>query len=117
MLDDITYTPATLVIEGYNIYRDGKFVATAAANATTHSVESDGKTGHSYQLSVVYDQGESLPVTATIVDGIDNVQIDKTHPANVYSLDGILVRDRATTLSGLPQGVYIIDGQKIVIGK
>lgn len=117
MLDDITYAPATLVIEGYNIYRDGKLVATAGANATTFSIESDGKTRHSYQLSVVYDQGESLPVTATIVDGIDNIQIDKAHPANVYSLDGILVRDCATTLSGLPQGVYIIDGQKIVIGK
>ena len=41
--------------------------------------------------------------------------ISATHPANVYNVQGRMVRAKATTLEGLPQGVYIVNGRKIVI--
>ena len=37
----------------------------------------------------------------------------KSH--NVYAVDGRLLRKNATTLKGLPAGVYVVDGKKIVI--
>lgn len=33
-------------------------------------------------------------------------------PANVYSIQGQLVRANATSLEGLPQGIYIVNGKK-----
>ena len=35
-------------------------------------------------------------------------------PADIYSLDGRLVKKSATSLEGLPKGVYIIRGRKVV---
>ena len=39
---------------------------------------------------------------------------DATLPADVYSLSGILMRKNATTLDGLPKGIYIVKGRKVV---
>ena len=36
-------------------------------------------------------------------------------PMDVYSTSGILVKENATTLDGLPKGIYIIDGKKRVV--
>ena len=34
---------------------------------------------------------------------------------NIYSVDGRLVRQNATTLEGLPRGTYIVDGKKYMV--
>lgn len=115
MVDDVTYSPATLVVVGYNIYVDGKFVATVDSATTTFTTSISAKGCHNYQVSVVYDQGESLPVNATVVDGISAVSIGAGKPADVYTIDGVLVRAKATTLNGLRQGVYVINGNKVVV--
>ena len=59
------------------------------------------------------------------VDGMSNitneiVQIDtetgeQIKPENIYSLNGTLVRSNATTTDGLPKGIYIKGGKKIVV--
>ena len=36
-------------------------------------------------------------------------------PADIYTTDGRLVRRQATSLSGLPKGVYIVNGKKEVV--
>jgi hypothetical protein len=36
-------------------------------------------------------------------------------PADIYSVSGQLVRKKAVGLDGLPRGVYIVGGQKIVV--
>lgn len=36
-------------------------------------------------------------------------------PADIYTTDGRLVRHQATSLSGLPKGVYIVNGKKEVV--
>ena len=33
---------------------------------------------------------------------------------NVYAIDGHLVRRQATSLDGLPSGIYIVNGKKYV---
>ena len=46
--------------------------------------------------------------------GIKNLDVSN-NPEDVYSLDGRLVKKSATSLQGLPKGVYIVNGQKKVI--
>ena len=47
----------------------------------------------------------------------DKAQLDGPFatPADVYSLSGIRVRQQATSLDGLPQGIYIVNGYKLVV--
>ncbi len=49
------------------------------------------------------------------VTGIHEVTVDAANPADIYQLDGRLVRSQATTLSGLSKGVYIVNGKKVII--
>lgn len=37
------------------------------------------------------------------------------HPTDIYTVAGRKVRSQATTAAGLPKGIYIMDGKKIVI--
>ena len=45
--------------------------------------------------------------------GIGLVQYDK--PVDVYNLQGQKVRSGVSSLAGLPKGVYIINGSKVVV--
>lgn len=49
--------------------------------------------------------------------GIENLLFESgilTHSADVYSIDGQLVRSKAINFNGLPKGVYIVNGKKYV---
>lgn len=49
--------------------------------------------------------------------GIENLLLESgilTHSADVYSIDGQLVRSKALNFNGLPKGVYIVNGKKYV---
>ncbi|MBO4658503.1 MAG: C10 family peptidase [Prevotella sp.] len=54
------------------------------------------------------------------VDGIfDPVDVPEIshHPtvsSDVYSISGVLIKKNATTLDGLPKGIYIVNGKKVV---
>ena len=37
------------------------------------------------------------------------------HAADIYTLDGVLVRRQATTTEGLSRGIYVIEGRKVII--
>ena len=47
--------------------------------------------------------------------GIHDEQIDDNQPANIYNMNGMVVRQKATSTEGLPQGIYIFKGKKVVI--
>ncbi|MDE7407667.1 MAG: hypothetical protein K2M76_04540, partial [Muribaculaceae bacterium] len=51
--------------------------------------------------------------------GIDGVQADTEGllPADVYNLNGVKVRSNASSLAGLPHGVYIVGGRKVLVNK
>jgi hypothetical protein len=45
--------------------------------------------------------------------GITDIQSQhNTGTGNVYNLQGVLVRANATSLDGLPAGIYIVNGKK-----
>ena len=51
----------------------------------------------------------------TVIESTGIATISATHPVNVYNVQGRMVRAKATTLEGLPNGVYIVNGQKVVV--
>lgn len=152
LIDDITCTPnyetQTLTLNGYNIYRDGVKVndepvkettftdrlAEDAASASEHAALYAEKTPHYYNVTAVYEEGESgFSETAepTQTDGIDAstiangriytisdaIVIDGMAGANVaiYTLDGRLVskvKAAASTQVPVSKGVYLVKVQQ-----
>ena len=51
-----------------------------------------------------------LPISAL---GINGINMD-SKPFDIYNMQGRKVRHEATSLDGLPKGVYIINGRKVV---
>lgn len=56
-------------------------------------------------------------VETEIDNGIEDIQVAPQTDNNVYSIDGRLVRENAASLSGLPKGMYIMNGKKLCITK
>ena len=51
-----------------------------------------------------------------VATGVENISADNaSSSANVYSVDGRMVKGNATSLEGLQHGVYIMNGKKIVV--
>ena len=145
LLDDITYTAKgapqeDLTLTGYRIYRDSTYVGEVTVNERTFtdsSVQPDNT--YSYQVSALYDKGESplseaatatttgvreLGTTEAIVRGAKGaIFITQLagQPAEVYTLNGLHVasvrqQDNATLHVGA--GVYLVklqDGQTVKV--
>ena len=58
---------------------------------------------------------EGLLFVVSVSDGISSVTVSEKQPADIYDLNGRLVRKNATNTEGLRGGVYIIRGRKIVV--
>lgn len=65
--------------------------------------------GIEYEIEGVVDQVNG-DVTA-----IDGIEAEQQHNANIYNLNGQLVRQDATSTEGLPSGLYIVGGKKVVV--
>lgn len=108
MLDDITYRPQPLEVEGYNIYRDGKLLG--HSDKTSFTDATAGK-NHTYHVTALYDAGESGFSEAAIVGtgALDTVATDTT--VTVYDLSGRQVycgSRSAIASAALVPGVYVI---------
>lgn len=116
MFDDITYTTGTGKITGFNIYRDGELLKTVDADAISFTDETAGDESHVYNVTVVYDDGESAfsNDAAVIGTGIDGIQAE-SKPFDVYSTDGRLMRSKARNTKGLRPGIYVIEGKKVTV--
>lgn len=49
------------------------------------------------------------------VTAIEGIEAEQQHDANIYNLNGQLVRQGATSTEGLPSGLYIVGGKKVVV--
>ena len=56
---------------------------------------------------------QDVTVTATYTTGIRSICL--TQPTDVYTLTGNKVRTNTMTLKGLPRGVYVVNGRKVVV--
>lgn len=73
------------------------------------SANGQASKGIEYEINGVVDQVNG-DVTA-----IEGIEAEQQHNANIYNLNGQLVRQGATSTEGLPSGLYIVGGKKVVV--
>ncbi len=120
-IDDVTYTSSSskkfVMADGngvtaYNIYRDGKVIATVDANTTSYIDvnETDGE--HTYYVTAVYGDVESgLSNGATVVTAITELTSDASlmdADITVYSTSGAMIASGKGVYGRLEKGVYVI---------
>ncbi|MGI6224026.1 MAG: choice-of-anchor J domain-containing protein [Prevotella sp.] len=88
LLDDFTYErapqPLEVTFEGYNVYRDGTLLTSVPITSTTYSTEGSGF----YEVTAVYDLGESLRISVNVATGIAVVQENAQNNDRTYDLSG-----------------------------
>jgi len=134
MVDDVTYTTAgstaDLSLLGYNVYRDGVKLNTAAVEDVTY-LDLEGQAQQTYQVTAIYDvNGESagsnvagLSGITDITDGLDittekglilvNGADEKL--VTVTALDGkLLYSAKGNAKVSVAPGVYVVKADKTV---
>lgn len=93
-VDDIAYQSnagkGALQLSGYRVYCDGQLLATATADATEYIDAIPSAGSHRYQLTAVYNLGESAAATAeiSVVTGIATLNAPTENIQQVYGIDG-----------------------------
>ena len=122
MIDDAKFvTMGGANLKGYKVYVDRILVAGLAEDVTGYVYEQFLTNGaHEIGVSGVMDNGlETKPVT--VVVNVNNAPtaiesiIAKGEPFDVFTVDGVAVRRNVTNVAGLKAGVYVVNGQKVVI--
>ena len=107
---------------------DGKFIVgrkitlepgeASTLNVTGWEVTADG-TSNNYQgarLEFDMPQCNKLAIKALFdTTGISIIPTSDTKSQDVYDLNGRKVRSGSTSLEGLPRGIYIVGGKKVVV--
>lgn len=95
-------------IEGLWYYRTVK-TNTKGFRGWLETIGDRPSKGIEYEINGVVDQVNG---DVTAIEGIEAAQ---QHNANIYNLNGQLVRQGATSTEGLPSGLYIVGGKKVVV--
>ena len=82
--------------------------ATKDSPVGEYEIVVSGGEAQNYELK--YENG-----TLTVIEPTGIAIISVAHPVDIYTMQGHKVRTKATTLEGLPKGVYIVNGRKVVI--
>ena len=136
-LDDITYrrSAGTLQLLGYHVYRDGVCLTSAPLAEPSYRDADCGDAVHRYQVSVVYNEGESIlsPAVEASLSAVQSVSaspvlsyrtgsgwIEIMAPANLDvrltdALGRTLFQGRGSCRLTLPAGIYLLNGQKVLV--
>lgn len=71
-------------------------------------IQGNKEDGKAFNLTAVYFRND-LPTGVETVD-----LLSPTTTSSVYSLQGVLLRSGDTSLEGLPAGLYIVNGKKVI---
>ena len=86
---------------------------------TGWKVVTDGSKTEEFQgnrLEMTMPQCSSLSITALYdATGIHAISNEPTYAKDVYDLNGHKVRSGSTSLDGLPRGIYIVGGRKVIV--
>lgn len=130
IIDDVTFTPDGIGqadLLGYNVYCDGQLLTSTPVTETRYNGNLSPGT-HEYQVTALFDRGESLPVSVSITNGVENCEDMKTaanggkgeisfsvsmdSTAHVYNIQGALQATvnltPGTTAVPLGPGIYIV---------
>lgn len=97
-----------------------RFASAITAAGTYRLVIAEGAIGNSAYSESGYTFGSCNPqltytFTITPADAIASVQADEAAAQGVRTLAGQLVRRDASDLDGLPRGIYLVDGRKVLV--
>ena len=84
--------------------------ATAESAPGVYAIVVSGAESENYDF--VYTNGT---LTVKEVDGIFDLMKTGAKKCDVYTTSGVLVKKSTNTLKGLSKGVYIVEGQKVVV--
>lgn len=135
-IDDVTYRPVNkkVVLQGYNVFRDGKQINTELLTGTSFEEVLVGEEDYRYQVNVVYDKGtsilsnevilgkntsladaEELPVEVVTVPGGIAVSGAGQEKVAVYTVQGVSVyQGTGDTVLSLPDSFYLVQVGKRV---
>jgi hypothetical protein len=114
VVDDVTYIPGNATPVSYNIYVDAAATGNTVENATELKELALGN--HVFAVTAVYANGmESKPATTSleVVTAINEI-LNSGKSFTIYTLDGKLISNQATSLEGL-KGAYIVNNKKVVL--
>ncbi len=111
-VDDFTYMPAPwnerVTHVGYNIYRDGKRINETPVTDAQYLDRGIGADGHSYNVTAVYDCGESAPSAELYIkpSGIGDI----SHGIRIFTVDNNICVAGA---EGLEVGIASVSGMTV----
>lgn len=101
---------------------DNKSVKWTTTNPNVCVVSSDGQViasgyGDALVIATTEDGGfmDYCTVNVQQPSDIDEIEKEDTNTFDIYTIDGILLRSDVSTYNDLPQGIYIINGKKVVV--
>lgn len=104
MVDDVTYIPdagaESIAHMGYNVYRDGELLNEAFIEEVEYLDTDCDNEAHTYQVTAIYDLGESVPAEITI----DSTSVERLAAEGI----SLSVEDGAIVVSGA-------DGRQITV--
>ena len=107
----INGTIRIVVPEGHTL-QPGDSIRVFQANTFAGTPKFDMQGGVEWDTSRI---SKGLLFVKTVTDGIATIALSEKMPADIYDTQGRMVRRQATTTAGLPTGVYVVRGRKIVV--
>lgn len=120
MVDDISYVSMlyALSVDGFNVFCNGKKINGETVKSANFTDKNIGEECRGYQVSVVYNLGESNASDKVYVgntSGIEDITELKSDSYTIYSIDGKLISRNLKRMPALHSGSYIINNKKVVI--
>lgn len=120
------FDPSTMRVLSLNTYGN-LAVSTSTQNLKTVMIEPRGADGKHLTVTAIPANSWYIPVSSSApselklvtaeqyATGIKDITVKPASLYNVYTLEGVQIKKNATSISGLHQGIYIINGKKVVI--
>lgn len=120
------FDPATMRVLSLNTYGN-LAVSTSTQNLKTVMIEPKGADGKHLTITAIPANSWYIPVSSSApselklvtaeqyATGIKDITVKPASLYNVYTLEGVQIKKNAASISDLHQGIYIINGKKVVI--
>ena len=106
----ITYTGWKVGDEESVLMKKPTATTTATKESPVGSYDIVVSGGEAENYELLYQNG-----VLTVTESTGIATISAKNPVDIYTLQGRKVRTEAKTLEGLPKGVYIVNGRKVVV--